>query len=59
MILFDKQYRCNRRAGMIAIDYLLATVVFLIIAGLAMKMCFDLMALLHHVISTLVGWPIL
>ena len=59
MILIHDGCNRNRRDGMIAIDYLFATVVFLIMAGLAMKMCFDLMALLHHVISTLVGWPIL
>ena len=59
MIHIHGEYKCKGRNGMIAIDYLLATIMFLIMACLAMKMCFDLMALLHHVISTLVGWPIL
>ena len=59
MTVIHDIYKSKQRRGMIAIDYLFATVVFLIMAGLAMKMCFDLMALLHHVVSTLVGWPIL
>jgi hypothetical protein len=53
MIVIHDIYKSKQRRGMIAIDYLFA------MAGMAMKMCFDLMALLHHVVSTLVGWPIL
>jgi len=48
--------RCRR--GFAAIEHVLATAVFFGMACLAMVKCFELMALLHHVICTLVGWPL-
>ncbi|MBI1324079.1 hypothetical protein GC170_12960 [bacterium] len=49
----------RRRRGFAALEHVLATVVFFGMACLAMVKCFGLMAMLHHVISTLVGWPLL
>jgi hypothetical protein len=48
-----------RRRGLVTIEHVLTTVVFLIMAGLAMRESFKLLRLFHHVILTLVGWPIL
>lgn len=49
----------TRRRGFAALEHVLATAVFFGMACLAMVKCFELMAMLHHVISTLVGWPLL
>lgn len=48
----------GRRRGFAAMEHLLTTAVFFGMACLAMVKCFELMALLHHVICTLVGWPL-
>lgn len=47
------------RSAFAATEHILATAVFFGMACLAMLKCFELLALLHHVISTLVGWPLL
>ena len=49
----------RRRPGLVTIEHVMATAVFMIMAGLAMRESFKLLRLLHHVICTLVGWPIL
>lgn len=51
--------KARSRRGFAAAEHVLATAAFFVMACLAMLKCFDLMALLHHVISTLVGWPLL
>ncbi len=59
MIVRGKTLAIVERRGFAALEHVLATVVFFGMACLAMAKCFELMATLHHVISTLVGWPLL
>jgi len=59
MIVPRKTLAHQRRRGFAALEHVLATAVFFGMACLAMAKCFELMATLHHVISTLVGWPLM
>jgi len=49
----------RRRKGMVTIEHVMATAVFMVMAGLTIRESFKLLRLLHHIICTLVGWPVL
>lgn len=58
MIVSNRNFESCRRGSM-AVEHVMAAAVLMTAAAIVMRFGFIFLWLLHHLISTLVGWPTL